>query len=92
LKSTTSKAGDGGETEIVEIKHLTSDAFHTKFYESEQGKQILSKIDTPFEITDKNKALSTDEVKKWFSSRYRNSNWDSLKLLTYRYVLHLRQL
>jgi ABC-type multidrug transport system ATPase subunit len=69
-----------GET----TKHLTSEEFRQKFYESDQGKQILEKIDSPFEITEKNKALNTDKVKKWYSKRYRNTSMGSLKLLIYR--------
>ena len=87
MKSRKTESENGGTTEVVETKHLTSDEFHKKFYESDIGKEILSKINTPFEVTEKNKALSTDEFKKWFSSRYRNSAWGSLKLLTSRYVI-----
>eukprot|EP00529_Nitzschia_sp_RCC80_P004459 CAMPEP_0113521168 /NCGR_PEP_ID=MMETSP0014_2-20120614/44492_1 /TAXON_ID=2857 /ORGANISM="Nitzschia sp." /LENGTH=907 /DNA_ID=CAMNT_0000419101 /DNA_START=83 /DNA_END=2802 /DNA_ORIENTATION=+ /assembly_acc=CAM_ASM_000159 len=87
LKSRKTESENGGTTEVVETKHLTSDEFHKDFYESDLGKEILSKIDTPYEMTEKNKALTSDEFKKWVSSRYRNSGWGSLKLLTYRECL-----
>ena len=88
--STESNVENKGDTEIR--KHLTSDEFHETFYETEQGKKILQQVDTPFEMTEKNKKLLTEDVKKWFGNRYRNSNMDSLKLLIYRYVIALNHL
>lgn len=81
---TKSSGGADEEAANVQPKHLTNDEFHRKFYESDLGKTIIEKIDAPFEVTEKNKALFTDEVKKYFTQRYRNSGMESLKLLVYR--------
>ncbi|MGK3734875.1 MAG: hypothetical protein ACI8RD_004789 [Bacillariaceae sp.] len=68
-------------------KHLTTDEFHLKFYESEQGKKILKALETPVEVTDNNKSLQTDKVKKYYRNRYRNSSLASLQLLVSRECL-----
>jgi hypothetical protein len=69
-------------------KHLTTDEFHLKFYESEQGKKILKELESPVEMTDNNKSLlENDKVKKYYSNRYRNRSLASLQLLVSRECL-----
>lgn len=68
-------------------KHLTTDEFHLKFYESEQGKKILKELESPVERTDSNTRLESDKVTKYFRNRYRNSSLASLQLLVSRECL-----
>lgn len=82
-------ASQGVEEEgpAASAKHLTSEDFHTKFYESYMGKKILEEVSKPFEPTTKNAQIATDAVKKSMGQRFRNSSWDSLKLLVHRECL-----
>jgi len=66
-------------------KHLTTEEFRTKFYESEQGKKILQKLETLVDTN--NESKSTDAIKKYYQSKYRNSALESLKLLVNRECL-----
>ncbi|KAG7350244.1 ABC-2 type transporter-domain containing protein [Nitzschia inconspicua] len=75
------------EASLETQKHLTSEEFHTKFYESELGRQILEKVSKTFEPTENNAKLATEAVIKMMGQRFRNSSWDSLKLLSYRECL-----
>lgn len=68
-------------------KHLTTDEFHLKFYESEQGKKILKELESPIKRTDNNKSLESDKVTKYFRNKYRNSSLASLQLLVSRECL-----
>jgi ABC-2 type transporter len=67
--------------------HLTPEQFHIKFYESDLGRKILEKLDTPFEATQMNAEICTKAVKKWMGSKFRNSSYASLKLLVHRECL-----
>ena len=60
--------------------HLSSEEFHTRFFESEKGKDILEKVENP--IGEKNPHLRGNEAfRRWFANRFRNSWTTSLKLL-----------
>jgi hypothetical protein len=69
------------------VSHLTSDQFHTTFYESDLGKKILEELDTPFEITKNNSEIVTEAMRKMMGSKYRNNWYGSLKLLAHRECL-----
>ena len=83
------KPNDG----IVETpnRHLSSDEFHAKYYESELGKEILKKIESPVEPQDREHNVklmhSNDGLKKMFTNRYRNNCFVSLRLLMGRELL-----
>jgi ABC-type multidrug transport system ATPase subunit len=68
-------------------KHLTSNEFHTKFYESEKGKKILEQIAQPFEPTENNVKIATAALVKQIGQRFRNNGLGSLKLLVNRECL-----
>jgi ABC-type multidrug transport system ATPase subunit len=84
-----SRRGGQNEEGPVEAttKHLTSEEFRVKFYESEQGKKILEEVSKPYEVSDNNRNNVTDELIKYLGHRYMNSAWSSLKLLVYRECL-----
>ena len=71
--------------------HLTSNEFHTKFYESAIGKKILEKLEDTLKEgeTEQSRDLisSNEAVKKLFKDRYRNSSLGSLRLLIRREFL-----
>jgi len=72
---------------VEKPKHLTTDEFYLKFYESQQGKKILKKLETPHEATSNNERSITDAIKKYYRTRYRNSSLASLQLLVGRECL-----
>ncbi len=78
---------ENGTVESASL-HLTSDEFHSKFYASERGKEILKKLESEPEpeAVEHNKAImsSSDDIKKLYKTRYRNSALASLKLLIQR--------
>eukprot|EP00536_Pseudo-nitzschia_multiseries_P009814 jgi/Psemu1/242415/estExt_Genewise1.C_2850020 len=68
--------------------HLSSDEFHSKFYESEHGQKILKILDAPIEKKKRNSDLfAFEKVRKQYTKRYRNSSLRSLKLLIARECL-----
>ena len=79
-----------GTIEVPNL-HLSSDKFHSKFYASERGKEILEKLnaETEQKVLEHNKAIvtSSDAVKKLYKKRYQNSTWTSLWLLLQRECL-----
>lgn len=60
--------------------HMTTKEFHARFYESERGRAILAKLEEPME-------KAPDNLRAKASVRYRNSTFESLKLLTQRELL-----
>ena len=67
--------------------HLTSDDFRQKFYASQRGKELLEKlkVEPEQETVEHNRSIySSDDVKKLYSSRYRNTAMASLRLLIQR--------
>lgn len=65
-------------------KHLSTEEFHQKFYESELGQAILSYIDSP--NNEPNELL-----KSVAKVRYANSTFQSFKLLVQRELLLWRR-
>ena len=60
-------------------KHLSTDEFMAKFYESPRGCQILETLDSP--------SRDGSAVKSWSTVRYRNPTFRSLKLLVRRELI-----
>ncbi|KAL3909715.1 MAG: hypothetical protein SGILL_007978, partial [Bacillariaceae sp.] len=86
LKGNTDGKAEEGPAETTS-KHLTSEEFHIKFYESEKGKKILEEVSKPHEKSDNNRKNVTEELMKYLGHRYMNGVWSSLKLLVYRECL-----
>jgi len=86
LKGTESDSS-GDEALIETPKHLSSEEFHKKFYESDLGQKILAGLEKPIEVSENNQEIVTDELLKYMKTRFRNSSWGSLKLLVYRECL-----
>mmetsp|Transcript_17034 Transcript_17034/g.39117 ORF Transcript_17034/g.39117 Transcript_17034/m.39117 type:complete len:1432 (-) Transcript_17034:3850-8145(-) len=69
-------------------RHLSSDEFHSKFYESEFGQKILETLHVPIEVHKRNSELfALQEVRELYTKRFRNSSMQSLKLLIAREFL-----
>jgi ABC-type multidrug transport system ATPase subunit len=77
----------GKESSVESPKHLSSDEFHVKFYESEHGKKILQNVSKPFEPTENNVKIATAALVKQMGQRFQNSRLASLKLLVNRECL-----
>lgn len=79
---------DSYDAELMEMlsdddlrkRHLSSGEFHTKFYESERGKQILEKVNAPF-------LEPAETTRVCASHRYRNDGITSFKLVAKRELL-----
>jgi hypothetical protein len=65
------------------LKHLSSEEFSTKLYESEQGKRIIAKVDAGVAGQEEENAA----FKQWMVQRYRNNWISSLNLLIKREML-----
>eukprot|EP00522_Entomoneis_paludosa_P012046 CAMPEP_0172443714 /NCGR_PEP_ID=MMETSP1065-20121228/3929_1 /TAXON_ID=265537 /ORGANISM="Amphiprora paludosa, Strain CCMP125" /LENGTH=1500 /DNA_ID=CAMNT_0013194039 /DNA_START=53 /DNA_END=4555 /DNA_ORIENTATION=+ len=63
-------------------KHLTTDEFVQKFYESEQGQEIMAKLASPM-----NEGKDADFVRDIAKNRYANPTLTSLKLVIQRELL-----
>lgn len=59
-------------------RHLSTDEFSTKFYESEQGRKILDHLKSP--LNEKDSQFVRDLTK----DKYKNTSWDSMKLVVRR--------
>ena len=91
LKKEEKAEGNDGEVEATAAepkKHLTSNEFHEKFYESDLGKKILEDLATPYDKKEEQfKGDSATAIAKWAGRRFQNSSLASLKLLVYRECL-----
>ena len=71
------------ESDGDDFKHLNSEEFSAKFYESEMGKSIVEKVNAAVESPSNENA----SLKEWVGERYKNSWLGSLKLLVAREML-----
>lgn len=69
----------GKDEEVPARKHLTTDEFVERFYSSSRGKAILERLETPVEDP-----AAADIIRSIGSSKYANSTYNSLKLLSAR--------
>lgn len=67
-------------------RHLTSQEFSAKFYDSEKGRQIIAEV-TKQETVHPDATSNNTAHHDWMQKKYRNSAWPSLKLVVSREML-----